>query len=151
MILMGAAWLSTQFGEAELARLAAAATLGDPVAATELSSPRVLARLAEVEVLITSWGCPPIDGDVIAAACRPVRCRSVRPAGGVRPGDPGYHRRERQRGTGGQVHAGRHLVGVQEGAALSRHFYTIGATGARMLAMSPLGCIPVSFWPSISG
>lgn len=83
MILMGARWLSTQFGEAELARLAATATLGDPVAATELNSPRVLARLAEVEVLITSWGCPPIDGDVVRNA---PRLRAVlHAAGSVRP------------------------------------------------------------------
>lgn len=62
MLVMGENWLRTQFGEAELARLAAAATLGNPMTATELSSPAVRARLAVVEVLITSWGCPPLDG-----------------------------------------------------------------------------------------
>jgi phosphoglycerate dehydrogenase-like enzyme len=70
MLAMGANWLRTQFGEPELARLAMAATLGDPVAATELSSPRVRARLTVVEVLITSWGCPPLDSDVLRHAPR---------------------------------------------------------------------------------
>jgi phosphoglycerate dehydrogenase-like enzyme len=70
MLVMDEKWVSVQFGEAELARLAAAARLGDPMAATELSSPPVRARLAAVEVLITSWGCPPLDGDVLRHAPR---------------------------------------------------------------------------------
>jgi phosphoglycerate dehydrogenase-like enzyme len=70
MLVMGANWLRTQFGETELARLAVAAALGDPMAATELSSPRVRARLTAVEVLITSWGCPPLDSDVLRHAPR---------------------------------------------------------------------------------
>jgi phosphoglycerate dehydrogenase-like enzyme len=68
MLVMGADALRTQFGAAELDRLAAAATLGEPIAATELSSPHVRARLAEVEVLITSWGCPPLDEAVLRHA-----------------------------------------------------------------------------------
>jgi phosphoglycerate dehydrogenase-like enzyme len=67
---MGANSLRTQFGQAELARLAAAATLGDPLAATELSSPPARARLGAVEVLITSWGCPPLDREVLGHAPR---------------------------------------------------------------------------------
>jgi phosphoglycerate dehydrogenase-like enzyme len=70
MLVMAESSLRTQFGAAELARLAAAATLGEPVAATELSSPPVRARLAEVEVLVTSWGCPPLDGEVLRHAPR---------------------------------------------------------------------------------
>ena len=70
MLVMGENWLRTQFDVAELARLAAAAALGDPAAATELSSPLVRARLAVVEVLITSWGCPPLDGEVLRHAPR---------------------------------------------------------------------------------
>jgi len=65
---MGESSLRTQFGAAERARLAAAATLADPIAATELGSPPVRARLARVEVLITSWGCPPLDADVLRRA-----------------------------------------------------------------------------------
>jgi phosphoglycerate dehydrogenase-like enzyme len=70
MLVMGEDWLRTQFGAAELARLAAAATLADPIAATELSSPPARARLAVVEVLITSWGCPPLDRAVLGNAPR---------------------------------------------------------------------------------
>ena len=70
MLVMSASTLRTQFGDAELARLAAVAALGDPLAATELSSPPSRARLAAVEVLITSWGCPPLDGDVLRHAPR---------------------------------------------------------------------------------
>lgn len=65
---MGRDSLCDQFGAAELDRLATAATLGEPIAATELSSPAVRARLAEVEVLITSWGCPPLDDQVLRQA-----------------------------------------------------------------------------------
>jgi phosphoglycerate dehydrogenase-like enzyme len=70
MLVMGAAALRAQFGAAELARLAAVAALGDPVAATELDSPQARARLGVVEVLLTSWGCPPLDGDVLRRAPR---------------------------------------------------------------------------------
>jgi phosphoglycerate dehydrogenase-like enzyme len=70
MLVMGAGTLRVQFGEAELARLAAAAALGDPLAVTELDSPPARARLGVAEVLITSWGCPPLDGDVLAHAPR---------------------------------------------------------------------------------
>jgi phosphoglycerate dehydrogenase-like enzyme len=70
MLVMDAATLRTQFGEEELARLAAAAALGEPAAATELSSPPARARLAAAEVLITSWGCPPLDADVLRHAPR---------------------------------------------------------------------------------
>jgi phosphoglycerate dehydrogenase-like enzyme len=72
-----------QFGPEELARLRAAADLGEPAWTEELSSPAVLARLAEVEVLITSWGCPRLDERVLTAA---PRLRAVlHAAGSVRP------------------------------------------------------------------
>lgn len=70
MLAMSRNSFRTQFGETELDRLASVAALGDPLAATELSSPPVLERLAEVEVLITSWGCPPLDDVVLAHAPR---------------------------------------------------------------------------------
>jgi phosphoglycerate dehydrogenase-like enzyme len=60
----------TQFGPGEMARLRAAASLGEPVAAEDLGSGRVLARLAETEVLITSWGCPVLDATVLRNAPR---------------------------------------------------------------------------------
>jgi len=67
---MGADTFRTQFGDAELARLGAAASLGDPVALEELSSAAARVRLRTVEVLITSWGCPPLDAETVAAAPR---------------------------------------------------------------------------------
>ena len=70
MLAMGEDTLRTEFGAAELARLAAAATLGEPLAATEFSSPPVRGRLADVEVLITSWGCPPLGDTVLHHAPR---------------------------------------------------------------------------------
>jgi phosphoglycerate dehydrogenase-like enzyme len=70
MLVMGAGTLRTQFGEAELARLAAVAALGEPLAVTELDSPAARARLGVAEVLITSWGCPPLDEDVLRHAPR---------------------------------------------------------------------------------
>jgi phosphoglycerate dehydrogenase-like enzyme len=70
MLVMGEKWLRTQFGAAELARLAGAATLGEPMAATQLSSAPVRDRLAVAEVLLTSWGCPPLDDEVLRRAPR---------------------------------------------------------------------------------
>ncbi|MGX1676323.1 hydroxyacid dehydrogenase [Streptomyces sp. NPDC055400] len=62
--------LRVQFAEPEIARLRAAATLAEPMATDELTSRGIRSRLATVEVLITSWGCPPIDSDVLSAAPR---------------------------------------------------------------------------------
>ncbi|WP_425583657.1 hydroxyacid dehydrogenase [Streptomyces macrosporus] len=62
--------LRTQFGETEWARLRATASLGEPAAAHELASPPVRERLAGTEVLITSWGCPPLDEEVLRGAPR---------------------------------------------------------------------------------
>ncbi|HET6636874.1 MAG TPA: hydroxyacid dehydrogenase [Streptomyces sp.] len=59
-----------QFGPAQLSRLRAAAALGAPHATGELRSDRVRERLAEVEVLVTSWGCPVLDGRVLRDAPR---------------------------------------------------------------------------------
>jgi phosphoglycerate dehydrogenase-like enzyme len=70
MLAMGEDTLRTQFGAAELARLATTATLGEPLAVTEFTSPRARARLEAVEVLITSWGCPPLDSSVLQHAPR---------------------------------------------------------------------------------
>jgi phosphoglycerate dehydrogenase-like enzyme len=70
LLVMDRDTLRTQFGEAELARLRVLASLGEPLAAHELESPRVRRRLAGTEVLITSWGCPPLDEGVLRAAPR---------------------------------------------------------------------------------
>lgn len=70
LLLMSRRSRETQFGPKEMARLRAAAGLGEPLAAEDLGSERVLARLAETEVLITSWGCPVLDEPVLRAAPR---------------------------------------------------------------------------------
>ncbi|MGW2261606.1 hydroxyacid dehydrogenase [Streptomyces sp. NPDC001780] len=62
--------LHVQFGEPEFARLRTAATTAEPLATDELASPGIRARLASVEVLITSWGCPRLDDGVLRAAPR---------------------------------------------------------------------------------
>ncbi|SDK85742.1 Phosphoglycerate dehydrogenase [Lentzea albidocapillata subsp. violacea] len=71
-----------QFGPRELDRLRALATLGDPLVVHDFSAPAVRRRLADVEVLITSWGCPPIDSGVLAAA--PNLRAALHAAGSVR-------------------------------------------------------------------
>ena len=71
-----------QFGPRELERLSRLARLGDPLVTHDFSSPAVRRRLASVEVLITSWGCPPIDADVLAAA--PELRAALHAAGSVR-------------------------------------------------------------------
>ncbi|WP_206784985.1 hydroxyacid dehydrogenase [Amycolatopsis sp. MtRt-6] len=68
LLVMARDTMEVQFGEAELARLRATARLGEPLCTDELTSAPVRARLAEVEVLITSWGCPPLDEAVLRAA-----------------------------------------------------------------------------------
>lgn len=70
LLVMDPGTLRTQFGEAEWTRLRATASLGEPAATHELASPAARARLAETEVLVTSWGCPPLDEEVLRAAPR---------------------------------------------------------------------------------
>jgi phosphoglycerate dehydrogenase-like enzyme len=67
---MGQDTLRLQFGPREMARLRRTATLGTPMAADELESPAVQGRLARAEVLVTSWGCPPLTGPVLETAPR---------------------------------------------------------------------------------
>lgn len=92
MLVMNQETMRLQFGEHELARLAAVATLDDPLVTDELDSDLVRARLAAVEVLITSWGCPPIDEQVLLAA--PKLRAVLHAAGSVRGhvGDPVFDR-----------------------------------------------------------
>jgi phosphoglycerate dehydrogenase-like enzyme len=68
LLVMGLDTLSTQFGVDELTRLRATASLAEPIWVDELSSRRARARLSDVEVLITSWGCPPLTEQVLLAA-----------------------------------------------------------------------------------
>ncbi len=68
LLVMDRRTLRTQFGRQEMGRLRELASLGEPESSDELSSAGVRRRLAEVEVLITSWGCPPLDAEVVEAA-----------------------------------------------------------------------------------
>jgi phosphoglycerate dehydrogenase-like enzyme len=56
------------FDQERLDRLTSLVSLPDPVWVDELDSPAVRGRLAEAEVLITSWGVPRLSGERLAAA-----------------------------------------------------------------------------------
>jgi phosphoglycerate dehydrogenase-like enzyme len=92
MLVMNQETMRLQFGEHELARLSSVAALDEPLVTDELDSDLVRARLAVVEVLITSWGCPPIDEQVLLAA--PNLRAVLHAAGSVRGhvGDPVFDR-----------------------------------------------------------
>jgi phosphoglycerate dehydrogenase-like enzyme len=68
LLVMARETMHLQFGDEELRRVRATARLGDPLFADELASEPVRKRLADVEVLLTSWGCPPLDAEVLRAA-----------------------------------------------------------------------------------
>lgn len=71
------------FDAARLARLNEVATLGDPARATTFDDAAVVARLSEVEVLLTGWGSPMVDASVLDRA---PRLRAVvHAAGSVKP------------------------------------------------------------------
>lgn len=70
LLTMGSYAFSTQFGPGEISRLRELAELPDPIHVERLDTPQTRERLRDVEVLITSWGCPPIDRDVLAEAPR---------------------------------------------------------------------------------
>ncbi|NDL60613.1 NAD(P)-dependent oxidoreductase [Phytoactinopolyspora mesophila] len=72
-----------QFSESQLRRLRLLAEVGEPLHADHLDSPSVLRRLREVEVLITSWGCPELTADRLAGA--PALRAIFHCAGTVRP------------------------------------------------------------------
>ncbi|MEV4410957.1 hydroxyacid dehydrogenase [Catellatospora sp. NPDC049609] len=59
-----------QFGPQELARLRSLADLGDPIWSDDIDAPHTRARLAETEVLLTSWGCPTLTAERLDAAPR---------------------------------------------------------------------------------
>ena len=53
---------------AELERLRALATLPDPEPLGRFDDPRAEALLAQAEILLTGWGCPPLDAGLLARA-----------------------------------------------------------------------------------
>ncbi|WP_231500067.1 hydroxyacid dehydrogenase [Saccharothrix sp. NRRL B-16314] len=68
LLVMEPEHFRVQFGPAQLDRLDRLVGLADPVSTAELDSPAVRRRLREVEVLLTSWGCPPLTTERLAAA-----------------------------------------------------------------------------------
>lgn len=58
------------FDAAAQGRLAELADLDPALVLTEFGSPRARAALADAEVLLTGWGCPPLDAEALAAAPR---------------------------------------------------------------------------------
>jgi phosphoglycerate dehydrogenase-like enzyme len=72
-----------QFGSDQMHRLRSLARLGDPIWSDDIDAPHTRARLAEAEVLLTSWGCPVLTAERLEAA---PRLRAVfHCAGSVRP------------------------------------------------------------------
>ncbi|MFF8912943.1 hydroxyacid dehydrogenase [Streptomyces sp. NPDC015032] len=55
---------------ATLGRLTRLAELDPSLVLDDFTTPEAVTALAETEVIISSWGCPPITGDVLAAAPR---------------------------------------------------------------------------------
>jgi phosphoglycerate dehydrogenase-like enzyme len=53
-----------------LTALAALCDLAPPPVLDDLTTPRARTLLADVELLVTGWGCPPLDEDVLRAAPR---------------------------------------------------------------------------------
>ncbi|MBO1330911.1 hydroxyacid dehydrogenase [Streptomyces sp. VRA16 Mangrove soil] len=67
---MSAATLPHAFPPPVLARLRELADITPDLVVEDFADPRARAALAEAEVLVTGWGCPPIDAAVLAAAPR---------------------------------------------------------------------------------
>lgn len=70
LLVMDSDTVRAQFGPAQTERLSATAAVGEPLAVSELHSAPARQRLAEAEVLLTSWGCPPLDEAVLRSAPR---------------------------------------------------------------------------------
>jgi phosphoglycerate dehydrogenase-like enzyme len=83
MVVMDRRSYQAHFDQPRLARLRELVTLADPVWVDELDSPAARARLATVQVLVTSWGVPALTADRLAAA--PALRAVFHGAGSVRP------------------------------------------------------------------
>lgn len=70
LLAMAPAAFGVQFRADELKRLASIADVDEPVHVTELDSSATRRRLAEVDVLITSWGVPRLTEERLLAAPR---------------------------------------------------------------------------------
>lgn len=70
LLVMDPAKFSVQFQEPQLRRLHGLVELTDPIVTHDLDTARVRRRLREVEVLVTSWGCPELTAERLADAPR---------------------------------------------------------------------------------
>ncbi|MDP4505496.1 hydroxyacid dehydrogenase [Nonomuraea turcica] len=70
LLVMDPAKFSVQFHEPQLRRLHDLVEVGDPIVTADLDAPSVRRRLRDVEVLVTSWGCPPLTTERLADAPR---------------------------------------------------------------------------------
>ncbi|WP_117213011.1 hydroxyacid dehydrogenase [Allorhizocola rhizosphaerae] len=68
LLVMRPGTFQVQFGPGELRRLHELAEVGDPLWTDDIDTPHVRARLAETEVLLTSWGCPMLTAERLDAA-----------------------------------------------------------------------------------
>jgi phosphoglycerate dehydrogenase-like enzyme len=83
LVVMDRESFQEHFDQARLHRLDQLATLAEPVWVDELDSPSTRARMATVEVLLTSWGAPRLTPERLAAA--PALRAVFHAAGSVRP------------------------------------------------------------------
>ncbi len=70
LLVMNPPTFALQFRAAELARLGAVCALAEPVWLPELDSAAARRRLTDVQVLLTSWGVPPLTPGRLADAPR---------------------------------------------------------------------------------
>jgi len=70
LLLMNQGTFELQFHAAQIERLRELAVLGDPVRLDDLDGPEARAQLADADVIITSWGAPPITSEHLARAPR---------------------------------------------------------------------------------
>ncbi|MEO3810684.1 hydroxyacid dehydrogenase [Sphaerisporangium sp. B11E5] len=70
LLVMDTGSFRTQFHLPQLRRLRDLAELAEPVSTADLDTADARRRLREVEVLLTSWGCPPLTGERLADAPR---------------------------------------------------------------------------------
>lgn len=70
MLVMDPATFALQFPEPQLARLRSLVELADPISTDDLDAPSVRQRLREVDVLVTSWGCPRLSVERLTDAPR---------------------------------------------------------------------------------
>lgn len=70
LLLMSQGTFDLQFHAEQVDRLRELAEVGEPLRLDDLDSPEARAQLAEADVIVTSWGAPPITPTQLAAAPR---------------------------------------------------------------------------------